>query len=69
MAGKSEDALAGWSFADAEAAIVAMPAAIPAVWCRKSRRLEGDPMVSAGRSDEEVFMRDPFLVRKNTGMA
>jgi|SRR5271157_4620029 len=69
MAGKSEDVEAGWSLADTEVAIVAMPAAIPAVWCRKSRRLELDPMASARRSDGEVSMRDPFLVGQKTGMA
>ena len=69
MVGNSEDVEAGWSLADTEVAILAMPAAIPAVWCRKTRRLEVDPPASARRSDGEVSMSDSFLVRCKTGIA
>jgi hypothetical protein len=46
-----------------------MAAAIPAVWCKKSRRLEVERLSSARRSDEEVSTRDPFLAREKVGMA
>jgi hypothetical protein len=48
---------------------VAMPVAIPAVWCRNSRRLEVDPLASMGRFDDEASIGEPFLVRWKTGIA